>query len=282
MRVIENIPEMQKLADEWRAQGEVIVLVPTMGFLHEGHLDLIRTARKVGTKTVISIFVNPTQFGPTEDFDAYPRDLRRDLDLSSSVGTDTAFVPQIGEMYPEGFQTYVTVTKVTENLCGRSRPEHFRGVSTVVAKLFNAVKPHSAVFGEKDFQQLVTIRRMVKDMNMDIQIIGHPIVREKDGLAMSSRNTYLMPEERPVALRLNRSLQEAQRLVDSGERNSDAILKVVNGMLTGGGGARVDYARLCNPDTVEDVQIINGPTLLALAVFVGKTRLIDNCVLHAR
>lgn len=280
MRIIESIAEMQRQADNWRAQGERIAFVPTMGFLHEGHLDLMRTAGRLGTKTVVSIFVNPTQFGPSEDFNSYPRDLQRDLDLSTSLGTDVAFVPQMNEMYPDGFQTYVTVTRVTENLCGASRPVHFRGVATVVSKLFHAVKPHIAVFGEKDFQQLVTIRRMVKDMNMDIDIVGHPIVREIDGLAMSSRNTYLKGEERPVALRLNRSLKEAQKLVGSGERNAGAILKAVNDCLTTGGGATVDYARLCNPDTIEDVDVVTGPTLLALAVWVGKTRLIDNCILR--
>ena len=174
----------------------------------------------------------------------------------------------------------MNVTQVTENLCGMSRPVFFRGVATVVSKLFHAVKPHIAVFGQKDFQQLVTIRRMVKDMNMDIDIVGHPIVREQDGLAMSSRNTYLKPGERPAALRLNRSLKEAQELVDSGERNAAVILKAVNDCLTTGGGATVDYARLCDPDTIEDVKVISGPTLLALAVWVGKTRLIDNRVLH--
>jgi len=280
MRIIENIAEMQRLADTWRAGGERIAFVPTMGFLHEGHLDLMRTARKLGTKAVVSIFVNPTQFAPTEDFESYPRDLQRDLDLSTAVGTDLAFVPRMDEMYPERFQTYVNVTQVTENLCGMSRPVFFRGVATVVSKLFHAVKPHIAVFGQKDFQQLVTIRRMVKDMNMDIDIVGHPIVREQDGLAMSSRNTYLKPEERPAALRLNRSLKEAQELVDSGERNAGVILKAVNTCLTTGGGATVDYARLCNPDTIEDVEVISGPTLLALAVWVGKTRLIDNHVLE--
>ena len=280
MRIIENVAEMQRVADTWRAGGELIAFVPTMGFLHEGHLDLMRTARKLGTKAVISIFVNPTQFAPTEDFESYPRDLQRDLDLLTAVGTDVAFVPRMDEMYPEGFQTYVNVTQVTENLCGMSRPIFFRGVATVVIKLFHAVKPHIAVFGQKDFQQLVTIRRMVKDMNLDIEIVGHPTVREKDGLAMSSRNAYLKPGERPAALRLNRSLKEAQQLVDSGERNAAVILKAVNDCLATGGGAAVDYARLCNPDTIEDVELISGPTLLALAVWVGKTRLIDNRVLE--
>lgn len=281
MRRIENIADMQRQADTWRAGGERIAFVPTMGYLHEGHLDLLRTARKMGTKSVISIFVNPTQFAPTEDFESYPRDLGRDLDLATEVGTDAAFIPPVDEMYPEGFQTYVHVNRVTENLCGRSRPIFFRGVATVVCKLFHAVKPHIAIFGQKDFQQLVTIKRMVKDMNMDIEIVGHPIVREKDGLAMSSRNTYLTQEQRPVALRLNRCLKEAQKLVDSGERNAETILKAAGDLLTAGGGATVDYARLCIPDTIEDVEVISGPTLLALAVWVGKTRLIDNCILKA-
>ncbi len=280
MRIIENVSEMQRLADTWRAQGERLALVPTMGFLHEGHLALLRSARKLATKIVISIFVNPTQFAPNEDFGSYPRDLQRDIGLSAAQGTDVAFVPGTDEMYPEGFQTYVNVTEVTRNLCGGSRPIFFRGVATVVSKLFHAVKPHIAVFGEKDFQQLVTIRRMVKDMNMDITIVGHPIVREEDGLAMSSRNAYLKVEQRPAALRLNRSLREAQKLVDSGERDARTILKAVNNCLTNGGGATVDYAKLCNPETIEEVERIAGPTLLALAVWVGKTRLIDNSVLE--
>ena len=280
MRVIENVTEMQRLADTWRAQGERLALVPTMGFLHEGHLALLRKARELATKTVISIFVNPAQFAPNEDFGSYPRDLQRDIDLSTAEGAEVAFVPGTDEMYPEGFQTYVNVAEVTRNLCGRSRPIFFRGIATVVSKLFHAVKPHIAVFGEKDFQQIVTIRRMVKDMNMDISIVGHPIVREKDGLAMSSRNAYLRVEERPIALRLSRSLREAQKLVDSGERDARAILKAVNDCLTKDGGATVDYAKLCNPETIEDVERIGGPTLLALAVWVGKTRLIDNCVLE--
>ncbi len=282
MRIIENIGEMQRLADAWRAQGEKIAFVPTMGFLHEGHLSLLRAAKTVGTKSVISIFVNPTQFAPTEDLASYPRDLRRDLDLCAETGADAAFVPVADQMYPEGFQTCVEVTRVTQNLCGVSRPIFFRGVATVVTKLFHAVKPHVAVFGQKDFQQLVAVRRMVRDLNMDIEIVGHPIVREKDGLAMSSRNTYLKADERPVALRLNRSLRIARELVDSGQRNAETILKAVSDCITAGGGATIDYARLCDTDTIEDVENVDGPTLLALAVWVGKTRLIDNCVLTPR
>ncbi len=280
MRIIEHVAEMQRQADTWRADGQRIALVPTMGFLHEGHLHLLRAARKHGTRTVVSIFVNPTQFAPNEDFDSYPRDLQRDIGLATAEGTDLAFVPLVDEMYPEGFQTYVNVTEVTRNLCGQSRPVFFRGVATVVSKLFHAVKPHVAVFGEKDYQQLVTIRRMVKDLNLDITIIGHPIIREEDGLAMSSRNAYLGVDERPVALELSRSLREAQKLVDSGERDPAVILKAVNDCITSGGGTKIDYARLCSPETIEDVKYIDGPTLLALAVWVGKTRLIDNCVLE--
>ncbi|MGC8490924.1 MAG: pantoate--beta-alanine ligase [Syntrophobacteraceae bacterium] len=279
MRIIEKVGEMQQLADTWRSGREKIAVVPTMGFLHEGHLSLLRTARKLGTKCVITIFVNPTQFAPTEDFESYPRDPGRDIELAAEIGTDAAFVPTIDEMYPEGFQTFVEVTRVTQNLCGASRPIFFRGVATVVSKLFHAVKPHVAVFGQKDFQQLVAVRQMVRDLNMDIEIVGHPIVREKDGLAMSSRNAYLRADERPVALRLSRSLQLARELVGSGEVSGAAILKTVNDCLTAGGGARVDYAKLCDPDTIEEVQTVEGPTLLALAVWVGKTRLIDNCVL---
>lgn len=281
MRIIENIAEMRRISDTWRAEGERIAFVPTMGYLHEGHLSLLRAARELGTRSVISIFVNPTQFAPTEDFASYPRDLRKDLDLCAQTGIDAAFVPTAEEMYPEGFQTFIEVSRVTQNLCGASRPIFFRGVATVVTKLFNAVKPHSALFGQKDFQQLVTIRRMVKDLNMDIEIVGHPIIREKDGLAMSSRNTYLRADERPVALRLSRSLQLARQLVNSGERNAAAILAAVSDSITAGGGATIDYARLCDTETIEDVEVVDGPTLLALAVWVGKTRLIDNCVLES-
>lgn len=282
MRVVEKVAEMQRLADTWRGQGERIAFVPTMGFLHKGHLDLMRMARQLGKKVVISIFVNPAQFAPHEDFDSYPRDLERDLKLAGEVGADIAFVPRREEMYPEGFQTYVNVMEVTKNLCGMSRPIFFQGVATVVSKLFHAVKPHFAVFGEKDFQQLVTIRRMVRDMNMDVTVVGHPIVREDDGLAMSSRNAYLQMEERPIALRLNRSLKEAQALIDSGQRNADTVIRTVSDYISSGGGARIDYVKLCNPETIEDIERIDGPALLALAVWVGKTRLIDNTVLQIK
>jgi pantoate--beta-alanine ligase len=271
---------MQQLADTWREQGERIAFVPTMGYLHKGHLDLMRAAREMGTKVVISIFVNPTQFAPNEDFESYPRDFERDIRLATEVGVDLGFLPQTREIYPDGYQTYVNVTEVTRNLCGQSRPVFFRGVATVVTKLFHIVKPHAAVFGEKDFQQLVTIKRLVKDLNMDITIIGHPIVREDDGLAMSSRNAYLKPEERPTALGLNRSLGQAQAMIDSGERDSEVILNMTKEYLTAEGSARIDYVQLCHPETLEDVARIEGPTVLAMAVWVGKTRLIDNRMLQ--
>jgi pantoate--beta-alanine ligase len=280
MRIIESVAEMQRVADTWRGQGELIAFVPTMGFLHKGHLDLMRAARGIGSKVVISIFVNPAQFAPNEDFESYPRDFEGDIKLATEVGVDLAFFPKTGEIYPEGYQTYVNVTEVTRNLCGKSRPVFFRGVATVVTKLFHIVKPHAAVFGEKDYQQLVTIKRLVKDLNLDITIVGHPIVREDNGLAMSSRNAYLKPEERPVALRLNRSLGEAQALVDAGERNPEVILNAVKEYLTSEGGARIDYVQLCQPETLEDVARIEGPTVLAMAVWVGKTRLIDNRILQ--
>lgn len=280
MRIIENISEMQQQSETWRREGKRIVLVPTMGFFHEGHLSLMRAVRNQGDILVISIFVNPTQFGPSEDFERYPRDLERDLRLAREVGVDVAFVPATSEMYPEGYQTFVEVTEITRSLCGKSRPNFFRGVTTVVLKLFLIVKPHAAIFGEKDFQQLATIRRMVQDLNMDVEILGHPTVREGDGLAMSSRNTYLSPEQRLKALGLSRSLQEAQTLVDRGERHAAMILDRVRKTLGEGGDVRIDYVELRNPLTFEEVSEINGPTLLALAVFVGAARLIDNCILR--
>jgi pantoate--beta-alanine ligase len=280
MRIIEKVSEMQQQADAWRQEGKRIVFVPTMGYLHQGHLDLLRTARRLGDLTLMSIFVNPSQFGPGEDYQSYPRDLDRDIRLATEVGTDVTFVPLAEEVYPEGYQTHVEVTEVTRNLCGRSRPVFLRGVATVVTKLFHIVKPHAAVFGEKDFQQLVTIRRMVRDLNMDVDIVGHPIVRESDGLAMSSRNVYLNAEQRRIALRLNQSLQRARVLVDAGERRAEALLARVKDFLTGDDGVRIDYVQLCQPETLEDVSLIDGPTLLALAAWVGPARLIDNCVLR--
>lgn len=280
MRIIETVSEMQQQSDAWRREGRKIVLVPTMGYLHAGHLALMNSAREEGEKVVISIFVNPTQFGPGEDFERYPRNFERDIQMATEAGVDIAFVPKAVEMYPEGYQTYVDVEKVTLPLCGRSRPGHFRGVATVVTKLLNIVKPHAAIFGQKDFQQLVTLRRMVRDLNMDVEIVSHPIVREADGLAMSSRNTYLSDEQRKTALGLSRSLEEAKRLIKNGELHGEVILEKVRETIEATGGVRIDYAELRRPDTLEEVGLIDGPTLLALAAYVGQTRLIDNCVLE--
>ena len=279
MRIIESIAEMQQAAEGWRCDGKRIGLVPTMGYLHEGHLELMRSLRPQCDVLVISIFVNPAQFAPNEDFERYPRDLERDIRLASAVGVDIGFMPQVAEIYPEGYQTYVTVTEVAAPLCGRSRPIFFRGVATVVAKLFHMVKPHVAVFGEKDFQQLVTVRRMVRDLNMEIEIIGYPTVREADGLAMSSRNAYLTPEQRQKAVRLNQSLRRAQALVQGGEQAGEVILNKVREVLDEDNDVRIDYAELCDPATLQPVTRVEGPTLLALAVHVGVARLIDNAIL---
>ncbi len=282
MRIIETVAEMQQQAGLWRHQGKRIALVPTMGYLHEGHLALMKFVRPRADIVVASIFVNPTQFGPGEDFEKYPRNTERDIELSTDAGVDALFIPQPPDMYPQPYQTFVEVTRVTQPLCGRSRPTHFRGVTTVVTKLFNIVKPHSAIFGEKDYQQLVTIRRMVEDLNMDVQIIGHPIVREPDGLAMSSRNVYLTPEQRLKALRLSRSLREAEKLVEAGQRDAEHIIRRVREILLEGedDDLRIDYVELRHPETLEEVHRLEEPTLLALAVFLGSTRLIDNRVLR--
>ncbi len=280
MRIIESVTEMQQQADAWRREGKRIALVPTMGYLHAGHLALMRMATEYGDEVVMSLFVNPTQFGPSEDFERYPRDFERDGLLAEKAGVGVVFAPSAAEMYPEGHQTYVEVMDVTRPLCGRSRPIHFRGVATVVSKLFHIVKPHAAVFGEKDFQQLVVIRRMTRDLSMDIEIVAHSIVREEDGLAMSSRNMYLSPEQRRVALRLSRSLTEAEALVGKGVRSSETILERVREILAPNGALDIDYAELRRPDTLEEVTEVEGEALLALAAFVGSTRLIDNRILR--
>lgn len=281
MRIIESIAEMQQQADAWRREGKRIGLVPTLGYLHAGHQKLMEAARKHADVVVMSVFVNPTQFVQGEDFELYPRDLDHDTRLGNEVGVDVVFAPQVAEMYPDGYQTHVEVTRITLPLCGKHRPGHFRGVTTVVTKLFNIVKPHIAVFGEKDFQQLAVVRRMVRDLSMDVKILSHPIVRETDGLAMSSRNTLLTPEEREQALLINRSLKEAQALVAGGVRSAEEIIDRVRSRVTAGKGMNVDYIELRDPESFEEVARISGPALLAMAVRIGKTRLIDNCVLQA-
>ena len=279
MKLIETAKEMQEYSESVRLQGKRIAFVPTMGFFHEGHLDLMRIGRKWGDVLVVSIYVNPTQFGPTEDFEQYPRDFERDRAMAEGVGVDVIYAPSHREMYPEGYSTYVLVGGVTENLCGLSRPNFFRGVATVCTKLFHIVKPHVTVFGRKDFQQLMTIRRMVQDLNLDIDVVGMPTTREPDGLAMSSRNVYLKKEERESALSLSRSLLMAQSRYAAGERDARKIEAEVRRFIEGHPFVKIDYARICDVQTMRDVERIEQETVLALAVWVGKTRLIDNHVL---
>jgi len=279
MEVIEKTDGMQQKAEDLRLAGKVLGFVPTMGFFHEGHMELMRVAKKHCDVVIISIFVNPMQFGPKEDLTAYPRDLEGDLAKARQVGVDIAFVPTVDQIYTEDFESRVSVEKVTKHLCGLSRPTHFDGVTTIVAKLFNITKPHLAVFGQKDYQQLTVISRMVKDLNMDLQILGVPTYREPDGLAMSSRNSYLNAEERKSALCLKKSLDLAREMVSKGETQSAAIKKAIEDLVRSHPYTQIDYVNLCDPFTLDDVDTLTGETLLALAVRIGKTRLIDNCVL---
>ena len=280
MEVIKSCEQMQEISEALRLAGNTIAFVPTMGFLHEGHIELMRVGKRHSDKLIMSIFVNPTQFGPGEDFDQYPRDTEGDLEKAGKVGVDLVFFPSIQEMYPDGYQTKVQVERITHQLCGISRPGHFDGVTTIVAKLFNITKPHIAVFGQKDFQQLTVISRMVMDLNMDIQIIGVPTIREPDGLAMSSRNKYLSPHQRDSALCLKKSLDVAEQLFGGGERDAGVIKKAVESLILDHPHAEIDYVTLCDPKTLEDVETLTDETLLALAVRVGTTRLIDNCILR--
>ncbi len=276
MEIIKTATQMQQRAEGIRMGGESIALVPTMGFLHEGHLTLIRAGREQCDRLVVSIFVNPTQFGPGEDFDAYPRDIEGDLKKAEKVGVDVVFMPTSNEMYPRGAQTSVVVKDLPRHLCGLMRPGHFDGVATVVTKLFHIVKPHVAVFGQKDYQQLAVIGRMVMDLDMDIQIVGVPTVRERDGLAMSSRNNYLSSEERQSALSLKKSLDLAERLFNEGEKRVPAVKDFVQSYILEHPHTAIDYIAFCDPVTLDDVDTLKEGTLMALAVRVGKTRLIDN------
>jgi len=279
MQILRSVREMHQLADAARGSGKKIALVPTMGYLHEGHLSLMRLARGKADVVVVSLFVNPLQFGPGEDFKQYPRDWDRDIALIASASADAVFAPAVDAMYPEGFQTSVSVSRMTKNLCGISRPMHFEGVTTVVAKLFLCTKPHIAIFGEKDFQQLMVIRRMVKDLAFDIEIIGAPIVREADGLAMSSRNTYLNAEQRVAALCLSRSLGQARTMFGAGQRNAGVLIEYVRQQISAEALARIDYIKVCDSETLEDVATISRDAVMALAVYFGKARLIDNVIL---
>ena len=276
MRVVHTIAEARAVR---RALPGTWGFVPTMGYLHEGHLSLVRRARAENDRVAVSIFVNPTQFGPHEDYARYPRDLERDLRLLEPLGVDLVFVPSVEEMYPPGFQTWVIVEEVSRPLEGASRPGHFRGVTTVVAKLFNILQPDRAYFGQKDAQQTVVIRRMVQDLNIPVEIVICPTVREPDGLAMSSRNTYLNPEERRAATVLFRALQAAKARYEAGERDAEGLREAMRGVIRAEPLARIDYVSVADPETLQELERVEGPALLSLAVYIGTTRLIDNIML---
>lgn len=278
MQVVKTIQEVREIVKGWRKEGLSVGLVPTMGFLHEGHQSLIAKSVDDNDRTVVSVFVNPIQFGPSEDLEAYPRDLNHDMAAVEAMGGDLIFNPEPSEMYPAHFTTFVDTTETTELLCGARRAGHFRGVCTVVSKLFNIVGPDRAYFGQKDAQQLATVRRFVRDLNFDLEIIACPIVREADGLAKSSRNTYLSAEERRAALILSKSLKLGQTAVENGERDASAIIKIISDSLQTEPLARVDYVEVVDLNNVQRVEAIEGETLVAIAVYIGKTRLIDNFI----
>jgi pantoate--beta-alanine ligase len=280
MKILKTLDEMKAWSRKVREDGKTLGLVPTMGYLHEGHLSLARKSVSACNRTVASIFVNPKQFGPDEDLDTYPRDLEADRRQLERLGVDALFLPTADDMYPEGFQTYVNVEGVTDQLCGKSRREFFRGVTTIVLKLFHIVQPNSAFFGEKDRQQLEVIRKMVDDLNLDIDIVGLPIIREPDGLAMSSRNQYLGKAERKTAQSLHEALQQAQQLVAQGESSVATLRSRMRNIIEREGQAQVDYISVCDPKRFEELEEIRGKAMIALAVHVGKARLIDNCLIE--
>lgn len=278
MKIVETIQEVRDQVKEWRKQGLTVGLVPTMGYLHEGHKSLIDCAVAENHRVVVSVFVNPMQFGPKEDLASYPRDLDRDAAVCESAGAALVFHPEPSEMYHDDFSSFVDMSTLTGGLCGKTRPIHFRGVCTVVSKLFNIVVPDKAYFGQKDAQQLAVIRHMVSDLNFGIEIVGCPIVREEDGLAKSSRNTYLSEEERRAALILSQSLKKGKALLETGETDAAKLRTVIANTLATEPLAKVDYVEVVGWDTLEPVESINGPILTAIAVYIGKTRLIDNFI----
>lgn len=280
MRIIDTIEEMQAVARSYKMEGKSIVFVPTMGFLHEGHASLLREGRKRGDILVLSIFVNPIQFGQNEDLDRYPRNLDGDCRIADQSGVDIIFTPTAAEMYPAGFQTSITVKQVSQPLCGASRPGHFDGVATVVTKLFNIVMPDVALFGCKDFQQLAVIKRMVADLSLPVNVVGMPIVREADGLAMSSRNVYLSAQERQSALCLIRSIRAVHAAYVAGERDVAVLRRLALEIINQEPAVQIDYLEFCNSGTLDPVALADEDTLMALAVKVGKTRLIDNNMLE--
>ena len=281
MNIVKTIAEVRNEVKNWRKQGLSVGLVPTMGYLHEGHKSLIDRACKENDKVVVSVFVNPTQFGPGEDLATYPRDIQRDAALCEDAGAALIFNPEPEEMYFDDFHTYVTMESLSDELCGKTRPIHFRGVCTVVSKLFHIVAPDRAYFGQKDAQQLAIIKRMVRDLNFDIEIVGCPIVREADGLAKSSRNTYLNPEERKAALVLSKAVGLGQELIQKGERNADVIVEKMKQLIEEEPLAKIDYVQAVDAISIQPVAEIKGTVLVAMAVYIGKTRLIDNFIYEA-
>lgn len=274
------VKDIREQVNKWKKEGLTIGFVPTMGYLHEGHRSLIEAARANNDKVVVSIFVNPMQFAPTEDLESYPRDLEKDAKLCEEVGVDLLFHPEPNEMYTDGFCSYVDMNGLTTELCGRTRPTHFRGVQTVVLKLFNIVKPDRAYFGQKDAQQLAVIKRMVADLNVDVEVIGCPIIREADGLAKSSRNTYLSSEERKAALILSKSLKLGYELIKNGETDSKAVIKAISNSISTEPLAKIDYVDVVDFGTITPVDKIGKSVLVAIAVYIGKTRLIDNFIIE--
>lgn len=280
MLIFNLIETVRQQVSDWKKSGLSVGLVPTMGYLHEGHKSLIDAARKENDRVVVSIFVNPMQFGPKEDLASYPRDLEKDAKLCEEAGVDLIFHPQPEEMYQPGFCSYVDMNGLTTELCGKSRPIHFRGVQTVVLKLFHIVTPDRSYFGQKDAQQLAVVKRMVRDLNVGTQIIGCPIIREEDGLAKSSRNTYLNEKERQAALVLSRSLNAGKALVEAGETDAQAVRKAITQEIEKEPMAKIDYVDVVDFDTITPIEIIQGSVLVAIAVYIGKTRLIDNFIVE--
>jgi pantoate--beta-alanine ligase len=280
MKVVKTVKEVRDIVAAWRKEGLSVGLVPTMGYLHEGHQSLIRKSSSQNDRTVVSVFVNPIQFGPNEDLEAYPRDLERDKQAVEEAGGDLIFNPEPSEMYPGHFTSFIDTTETTELLCGAVRPIHFRGVCTVVGKLFNIVLPDRAYFGQKDAQQLATIRRFARDLNFPVEIIACPIVREDDGLAKSSRNTYLNAEERQAALILSKSLRKGREAVEAGERDAAAVIDIITKSLQTEPLARIDYVEVVDFENIQRTPRIEGEVLVAIAVYIGKTRLIDNFIVN--
>ncbi|MBI5748211.1 MAG: pantoate--beta-alanine ligase [Nitrospinae bacterium] len=282
MKVIGSIVEMHKASLDLRNKRKSIGFVPTMGALHKGHTSLIEKAKKDNDVVILSIFVNPTQFTAGEDYHSYPRDIEKDKTTASDSGIDYLFLPSTDEMYPEGYKTFVNVEDITELLCGKFRLGHFKGVATVVLKLFNIIKPHKAYFGEKDYQQLLVIRRMARDLNLDIEIINMPTIREGNGIAMSSRNRYLNQKEIVSAAAIYKALKISQEMVKDSERISKKIITEMERVIKNEEGINIDYISICDPDTLENVKIINDRALIAIAVRIGNARLIDNCIVEVK